>query len=233
MNMLQSFADMLTHGVKKYKRFTLTKAHIIAMSISWVIVLSFFAIVYGIFGACVSCRERAALKGFSEVIRLYDQAKHNPDQATNWNSIAKMFEDQYQENKNAYIAPYFLLFKADALIQAGDTQNACVVMEQTTKEAQSQPLLPLIALKQYLLELDSLDQERQEQAIEKMRELGADISNIYADAALYHLGRYFLVKNRIDDARATLIDLFDRYESDQVSPSPWVSKAYLLLQQID
>lgn len=232
MNMLQSFADMLTHSVEKYKRFTLTKAHILTMSVFLGVAL-FFAMVYGIFGACISCRERAALKGFSEVIGLYDQAKHNPEKETNWSGIAKMFEDQYQTNKNAYIAPYFLLFQADSLLRAGDFDRACVIMKEATQEAQSQPLSSLIALKQYLLELDSLDQEKQEQAIEKMRVLGADISNIYADAALYHLGRYFLIKNRIDDARATLIDLFDRYESDQVSPSPWVSKAYVLLQQID
>lgn len=233
MNITQAVTDFISDLFFSLKKMQLKNPWLGAYAAGLIGVGLLFAGVYFIYGACVSCRERSAFKELIGTVDLYHSARTGKEQAPEWSTIRGMFHDEYERHKNSGLAPYFLLFEANSALRSNEKDEARIIMNEAVRLAKNKPFAHLFALKSYLMMLDSNDEQVQLEAVEGMRELAADSSNIYADATLYYLGRYFLIAGRTEDARITWLELFDRYEIDQTSPSPWISQAYALFQQVE
>ena len=180
----------------------------------------------------VTYREQAAQKVFAEYMIAYNQAMQSGSEQ-DWARAEVLLKLGYDRHARSYIAPYFLAFQAQALIQQGKKQEALAAMNAMVAAASAKsPVFNLFKTKRALMMLDAEDESMQQQGLEELMQLGREAKNIYNDMALFYLGRYYWALDKIDEARTIWQELVDGQWHEQLAPSPWVQEAKQKLNQI-
>jgi len=179
-----------------------------------------------------SRKQAEAQYSFGMLLDQFNTAFEKQD--TDFAMLAQDFGAGYETHKNTAIAPYFLSFQADALLQAGNKKEALQVMDKAvTAHTSATPLLNLMKTKRALLALDANDDEaRQQQGLNELEKLGQDTTNMYRDYALYHLGMYHWIHENSNAARLAWQELVDIQDTGMFSASPWASLVAEKLQSI-
>ncbi|MBU4269804.1 hypothetical protein KJ644_01475 [Candidatus Dependentiae bacterium] len=154
-------------------------------------------------------------------------------EAEKWERVVSVFDDMYKKHKRSGIAPIFLSYKVDALINLSKLAPAI--------EAQNL-LLKIIpnksALKQYnkiklaLMQIDSEKDENIKNAIEILNNIALDNNNIAQDQALYRLGEYYWYRKDYTQAANFWNQLTIKFGKSSAKPSIWVDLANPKLKTI-
>lgn len=192
-----------------------------------------FAIVGGLafmgHGWYVASRERAAEKDLSAYVSQYYSALNSPE--AQWSQVASLFEVGYVQHASSLLAPYFLAYQADALLQQGAVDQALGVMQQMLKKLpESSPFYPLFRMKYNLVILDQPEHPEQQAALASLYEIGSDTSNAIFEAALFYLGRYHFVHNNVQEAKEVWQQL--RATAVDENPSAFVQEAEEYLELV-
>ncbi len=230
-SVIDAIQDMFTSwyeaimGEKRIKRHYIRYLFII-LGIAGLATGSFFGYRW-----YVMYRERSAYKALTEYLDDYRHARSEQD--ADWAPIEDLFKLGYEQHSNSYLAPFFLAFESDALIQQNKKTEAAQVLDgMIAKSSNKDPLLPLFKTKRALLKLDLQDKAAQESGLEELVELGNDTQNIFNDVALYYLGQYYWSENKLDDAKHTWQQLVDQQKHEKIMGSPWAQLAQQKLDQI-
>lgn len=186
-------------------------------------------------------RNQTAQKAFSEYQQDYQLAlkENNPQE---WDRVASLFEFGWKQYSSSSLAPYFLLMQSDIQLHQGNRDQAVATLSQAIKGLSNANMVAMLEIKRALIQLDSDDQAMSEAGLQELVRLarapqsGTDQdygNNPYRDMALFYLGRYYWVNNKIDEAQKTWQELVDMEWIDKSNQSPWVHEAKASLQQLN
>jgi tetratricopeptide (TPR) repeat protein len=175
--------------------------------------------------------EQNAQKVLSENIAQYNAMLQA--ETKNWEYIVQLFQAGAESQSHSSLAPYFLAFQADALIQDGRFQQAFEVMTRMVQALpKSSPLYSLFKTKRAMMCLDMNDEAIQKEGVQELIALGRDKTNLQNDVALYQLGEYYLAKNDVTEAVNVWKELVGLYEFEVMHPSPWAQMAQRKLYMV-
>lgn len=211
---------------KETKKTNYIKYILIALSIAAVATSSFFAYRW-----YVMYRERSAYKALTQYLDDYRRTRSEQD--ADWSPIEDLFKLGYEQHSSSHLAPFFLAFEADALIQQNKKIEAVKIFDEMISKSSAQdPLLPLFKTKRALVQLDIEDSAAKEAGLQELISLGNDTKNIFNDVALYYLGEYYFVQDKLTEAKQTWQQLVNQQKHEQVMISPWAQLAQRKLDQI-
>ena len=174
-------------------------------------------------------REAAAQKSFSECLYTYQEALQGKDES--WSNAATLLGIGYEQHKSSALAPYFLVFCADALFKDGQKEEALEKLDRAIQTLpKSSPLLSLYKTKQALIHLD--DSWTQEAGLQELKALADDEGNSNRDMALYYLGLYYWTQDKVNDAQMIWQQLVDAFKHEKFGASPWAARAKTKLETI-
>lgn len=180
-------------------------------------------------GWYIASRERAAEKDLSLYITQYYNAM-NAQQAR-WEQVASLFEVGYSQHSRSYLAPDFLMYQSEALLQQGALDSALKIMKKVLEiTPESAPFYQLFRMKYNLVVLDVPDHPDRDLALAALYEIGSDKTNNFFEIALFYLARYHFVHHNINDARALWQELCAAAVDE--NPSPFVKEAEEYLQLV-
>lgn len=217
------FYQFLNNGAAYYKKLL------------WIVIgLAFVSTVYFGYRLCTYCRNKKVQKDLYGLLENYQQLQKDAAElkSVDWLAFDEALQTTYAKNSQAPIASWLLVLQARERIQREDIEGARASMNAATQTLQGSAISSFIMVSDALIHMDSADEVVRAQGVEKLIALARDAKNIYADMALYHLGRYYWIFDQIDEAKQAWQDLLERYGNVYESPSPWVPLAQELLEQL-
>jgi len=174
-------------------------------------------------------REAVAQKSFSACLQSYQEALQGKDES--WSNAAMLLGIGCEQHKSSALAPYFLVFYADALFKDGQKEEALEKLDRAVQTLpKGSPLLSLYKTKQALIHLD--DSWTQEAGLQELKALADDEENGNRDMALYYLGLYYWTQDKLNDAQMIWQQLVDAFKHEKFGVSPWAARAKTKLETI-
>jgi hypothetical protein len=196
------------------------------------VVLTCSALSFTVYKMHINSREQAAQKTFSECLEEYYKMVGGA-KIEQWQEIERAFAVGYERHKSANLAPYFLAFQAEALVQQKKQTEALVLMDKLLAAlSKSSPLYSNYATKRALMKLDLADEAQQKVGLEELTLLAHDKHNNAKDVALFYLGHYFWSNNDVVAAKKEWTELAAINGKDSKYPSVWAQMADMKLQQL-
>lgn len=175
-------------------------------------------------------KEKNAQKMFADC--MHDYAKAQKDSKW-WSHAEQLFKLGYEENSSTNLAPYFLVYQADALVHQGKQEEAVRVMDEAMKKMpRSSSVYTLYETKHALMHLDMPAEKDKQAGLTKLIALSKDDQNIFRDQALYYVGLYHWSKNDLMQAKQIWQELAAMQSSARADRSPWAAMAEQKIQQI-
>lgn len=189
------------------------------------------SLIYFSYRFYVQYREEKVQILFSDNLSLFNKEKNTEDQQ--WNTVVNAFDAGYNEAKSSYLAPYFLGYKAEALLEQDKKQEALAVYDELFEVLSSDaPLYPLYKTKQALIQLDLADEQQSKKALETLQVLSGNAQNPFRDYAQFYLGQYYWTNGQLTQAKQVWQQLVDEQMQNRISPSPWADEVKELLDTI-
>ncbi len=228
--MVQQKVTSMMHGIvqssyQEIRKFKYVKELLILFCILGSIGSSFF--LYRVY---VVYREQAAQNALAQYVQEYHQIQDG--KPADWQRMAALFQLGSEQQSNSYLAPYFLLFQAAALLRENKKQEALTVMDKLVERSAHSPLLPLFKTKRALIKLDEPDEVMQKNGLEELERLAENKKNKFRDTAQFYLGSYYWVNNSIAQAQKIWQTLVDDQHKEKLAPSPWVDLVKKKLKHI-
>ncbi len=194
---------------------------------------------YFIYQARVAKREQQAHMRFADSFDILFQAgaagydeKRKKYQQGLFQEAELAFHAGHQHHKGAYLAPYFLVMKAVALLKQGKRDEALEHYQKAVKlMPASSPLKNLYATSVALMQIDN--EATHEVGLKQLQQLAQDTANIYRDVAQYYLGSYYWSGDDIAQAKSVWQALVNdqRFVAGEAA-SPWAELAQTQLAQL-
>ena len=228
--MVQQKVTSIMHSIvqssyQEIKKFKYIKELLILLCILGSIGSGFF--FYRIY---VVYREQTAQKALAQYVQEYHQIQDG--KPADWQRIAALFQLGSEQQSNSYLAPYFLLFQATALLRENKQQEALLVMDKLVEQSVHSPLLPLFKIKRVLIKLDESDEIMQKSGLEELEKLAKNKKNKFRDTAQFYLGYYYWANSYVAQAQKIWQILVDDQYKEKLAPSPWVDFVKKKLEHI-
>jgi hypothetical protein len=181
----------------------------------------------------VQQRETRAFVGFREVTNSYQEAqgivKDLSDQEKineRWQDVEVLLDAVYSQNSHSYLAPYFLMYKAQIMLEKGESVE--LAREEVNKALRlipfDTPLYNLFLLKQIKMGLDcSKQSDAYDDALMSLHVLAGAPQRYMHQEAVYLLGLYQINNGKIAEAQETwsALQSADKKATDYLFESPW------------
>ncbi len=122
-------------------------------------------------------------------IEALARAQSNESVEHMWVSAEQVLHEGYRRYSRSLLAPYFLLFEADAIAGQNDIERSRNVLAQALNGmSKHAPLYEPVQIRQALQDVDSSDAAVASRGREALKALAADSKNLYQAMALYFDG---------------------------------------------
>jgi hypothetical protein len=176
-------------------------------------------------------QESTTQKALGECMYAYQAALQDKDES--WSNVAMLFNVGYEQHSSSSLAPYFLIFYADALLKQGKRYEALEKLDEAIKTVPpDSPLLFLYKTKQALIKMDDEGAVRDE-GLQELKLLAENEENKNRDMALYYLGLYYWAQDNVKEAQVIWQKLVNDFLThEKIGSSPWAVLANTKLEQI-
>ena len=177
-------------------------------------------------------RETRAFVGFREVTNSYQEAqgivKDLSDQEKineRWQDVEVLLDAVYSQNSHSYLAPYFLMYKAQIMLEKGESLE--LATEEIDKALRlipfDTPLYNLFLLKRIKMGLDSEQADVRDEALMELQSLAKAPQRYMHQEAVYLLGLYQINNGKIAEAQETwsALQSDSKKDTDYLVESPW------------
>lgn len=206
---------VLGSNQKKYPMYELGIAALVAL---------FLGGGYFGFTLYIDSREQQAHKFFADSMDYYGKMLQEKDQ--NWKDVADSFSIGYESNSSSYLAPYFLLMQADALLRDNRFDDGVMVMEKGLASLdKGSPLYFLYTTKMALIYCDASDSTVAQKGLDELVALAHNEGNIHREVAQYYAGYYYFAHKDTQRAAEEWKPLVELQKLDSIAVSPWAQKA--------
>lgn len=174
-------------------------------------------------------QEEIAQRVFSQSVQEYERVLKE-GKAQDWASVETLFKIGYSQYSHAALAPFFLVYQAQAMIKQDKTVQAHELLSQAVNAmSPSSVLYPLFKIKLALMTMETNAQE----AVAQLQLLADDTSSHFSDAAAYYLGEYYWIHNDHLHAKEAWQKMIDATKTDKkLGQSPWALLAQEKLAQL-
>lgn len=108
-----------------------------------------------------------------------------------WTQIASLCADAHDRFKRTTLAPFFLVYQAEALLNLKKHDEALPLLQQAQAQMRSQPLKDFMNVKVALVGMDCSAQALQQEGFLQLKRLAENADHTAHEFALYNLGLYF------------------------------------------
>ncbi len=204
-------------------------------------ILGLIGILFGgyfLYQGYVAKREQQAQIRFVDSIEILMQAntagfdpKRKKYQQGLYEEAELAFQAAYDQNKSAYLAPYFVAMQATALIKQGKRAEAIAQYKKAIDLlSQKATMKNLFKIQIALLKID--DEALHENGIKELTQLAQNSDNMYQDLAQYYLGNYYWSNDQLDQAKSVWLQLMESQKESDLFVSPWAELAGMKLASI-
>lgn len=192
--------------------------------------------------------ESRAQMEFTTVMKYFDAPVQTPDfksdrlsiedveifssEEEKWTRVAESFRKGYENNTSSGIAPMFLAFQSEALINLGKFEEAIEVLKNAVDILKDDTIKDSYNVKLALMWLDSKDENVQKEGLKLLQSISSKSESPVRDLALYHLGEYYWVKKNFTEAKNYWSTLVSEYGEKVRVPSEWAKLALEKLKLI-
>ncbi len=133
--------------------------------------------------------EQKAQLALVQGIEALARAQSNDSVEHMWQSAEQILSEGYRRYHRSVLAPYFLIFKADALVGRGELERSRELAAQALKAmSPSAPLYEPIKIRAALQDIDSKDEQVAARGREQLHAIAQDNKNLYQAMAVYFEG---------------------------------------------
>jgi tetratricopeptide (TPR) repeat protein len=150
-----------------------------------------------------------------------------------WEKVNTVFKTGYEAHKSSGVAPFFLVYRAEALVKLNNLPEAIEVMRAALSRMPNHKVKSYYNVKLALMLVDVRSAVAVEEGVKILKEIARDDKNIAHDMALYFLGEYFWYEKKFNEAKNYWNQLLLAYEKQDKYQSPWVEPAKEKLRLID
>lgn len=108
-----------------------------------------------------------------------------------WTQVASLCAEGYDRFKRTTLAPFFLVYQAEALLNLKKHDEALPLLAQAQAQMRSQPLKDFMSVKVALVSMDCSAQAVQQEGFLQLKRLAESTDHAAHEYALYSLGLYF------------------------------------------
>lgn len=131
----------------------------------------------------------------SPIQKASDQEKRDPSKfysaSEKWAHIATVCADAYQQYSSTTLAPFFLTYQADALLNMQKHEEALPLLKKAYSRLKNQALKDFLGVKIALVAMDCSSQATQQEGFLELKRLAENTNHTAHEYALYSLGLYF------------------------------------------
>ena len=171
-------------------------------------------------------REDNARQAFVQAFDMLENARSEKTEGS-WNDVEQAFRHGFNEYRNSSLAGYFLVYESQALLEQGNHDQACAVLEQAIDYMPYSQLYDSYSLRLALMQIDATDPQLQERGYNELKALAYDEHNALRSMALYYYGLYYYNQQDRESAQTVWNDLFAAFDGET---SPWVERAQAKLE---
>jgi hypothetical protein len=143
-----------------------------------------------------------------------------------WTEVERVFDDAYQKNKGAGIAPIFLAYKSEALLNLGKRDKAIESLNNAVSYMNKRcATRSYYKMKLALMEIDSDNKTLQAKGLQRLKSIALDQNSYAQDMGLYRLGEYSWYKKDFSEAKNYWNQLLLKYGKKTKKPSWWADLA--------
>ena len=201
--LLKWFDDLLKKAKVHQQLLTVTASGVIVLS------LAIFGYVY------YKNRVRAcAYKDFMAAIQYYDGTVKGKKASSNypgikqfesendkWVQTEQVFKQGYQSYKNTELAPVFLAFQAEALLNLGKVAQALELLKDVVSKVKSEEIKDSYKIKIALINMDNKDEKIQNEGLTQLIAIANNDNSVANEIALYQVGSYFWNQKKYNEAK--------------------------------
>jgi len=189
----------------------------------------------------VYTRESTAQRIFYECLNEMQNVRNG---IGSWYDVEVAFQMGYRQNSNSKLAPFFLAFQAEALLEQGKNEESLMVLSDAiNKMSADSNMYWIFKTKQALVKMDMPDEVVQKEGLQELEKIaciskGCDKENAGMAVALFYLGSYYWQKDDPStDSGASLQkakDIWNKLVSLEKKDidSPYIALAKEKLKQI-
>ena len=196
------------------------------------------------YGFYAKNREQQAFGALSEVVDSFEKAQYDnlhsekgadKDLSENkWQDTEILLEALYKQNKRSYLAPYFLIFKSQIILERGGSiDEALKILEEALeKMPKKSSLFEFYNLKRILMSFDSQEELVRKEALHDLIATAKDEKGYAFEEASYLLGIYYISGGDMQNARDVLENALKFADKKALLPSGWVKQIEEKLESI-
>ncbi len=140
-----------------------------------------------------------AYKDFMAAMQYYNGAL--TAKSDKWQQTEQVFRQGYEKYKNTEMAPVFLAFLSESLLNLGKTDQAIESLSSFIDNVSSKEIKDCYVLKVALIKMDSRDMKVKEEGLKSLIAIANDDSNFSSEIALYQAGSYFWNQKNYNEAK--------------------------------
>lgn len=148
-----------------------------------------------------------------------------PSNEEKWAKVEEVFKEGYEKNSSSGIAPLFLAFQSEALINLDRSDEAISVLKKAIGLLRDDTIKDSYQAKLSLMQLDSKDESVQKAGFELLQSMANKSGSLIRDLALYYLGEYYWVKKNFVEAKNYWSTLISEFGEKTKTPSEWAKLA--------
>ena len=161
-------------------------------------------------------KDQEAQKMFAECLEQFERASVSHDESL-WNDVIRAFDNGFERAQKSSFGPYFLAFKADALIRLKKNAEARETMRtMMSMMSSSSPLYPLYKIKYALMKIDADEALTKSEGLADLEKVAEDKKSFYQDMALYYRGYNAFMNGDIDWAQKLWTQLIRTYGAESL-----------------
>ena len=212
--------------------------HVTQGALALIVALGLAGSYYG-YQFYIQKRESKAYEAFVEVAHAYQNAEEsafksvmpNNTGAENleaiWKDVEILIDAGYCANSNSYLAPFFLAYKANVMLEQGKSvDEAYEVMQQALAKASTRlEFYDVLKLKAAKMACDCSDASIQAEGLRDLEYIAGNKKSIAQAEALYTLGIYYMMQNDVEHAKNYFSKIVEDTNQDLFDSSLWVNEA--------
>lgn len=133
-----------------------------------------------------------------------------------WNHIAMLCADAYKQFSRTTLAPFFLAYQAESLLNVRQHEEALGLLKQAHALLKNQPLRDFLSVKIALVAMDCPAQATQQEGFLELKRLAENSNHTAHECALYNLGLYFWNNKEFAQAKNYWQQMLVKYAQSDV-----------------
>ncbi len=176
--------------------------------------------------------QRSASEALHKAMKIYHrpvskekEADAFATQQERWAAIEQVFKDSYVQHSGSGIAPLFLLYQGEALLNQDKQEKALELFTQALSKMPEGALKDAWSVKKALIQIDTENDQIKQEGLNTLNQIAYDKQSGAQEYAQYHIGLHHWHNDQFDQAKAVWHQMMVQHaQRDDAGGDLFVSK---------